>query len=93
MKCDKCQGRGEHARNPNFQGGVYEGYISGAHETVLCKRCRASGYIGMELVRKILVEIAMQSSGRFPKLAQRALKEFDEVNVTQLTEPAEPGEG
>lgn len=79
MRCEKCKGRGEHPRKPNFSGSVYDAYLAGANDLVICKRCGGSGYTGMESVYRKLKFIAVNSSGEIKREAEAAMREFATV--------------
>lgn len=81
QRCPKCDGRGEVLKKPNFHGGVYEAYIADAHATKQCSRCGGLGRIGLDLLKDILVEIKLDSSGKIQKLAEKALEELSATST------------
>jgi type II secretory ATPase GspE/PulE/Tfp pilus assembly ATPase PilB-like protein len=76
MKCPKCNGRGTVTRGACSCRGAIDCYVNGCNEPRQCKRCYGIGYVGMEAVRELLIEIREVGSAAVKAKATRALKEF-----------------
>ena len=82
MKCKKCEGRGWNPKHKNCWHGAEETYIRGCNDPRICHACLGTGSTGAVLIKAALLEIKLESTDyKSQKLAEQALREFDEVQL------------